>query len=129
MSHRIFLHRNYTRNLNWKKEQGTLENYKDVMRSCREKIRRAKTQLELNMVTAIKGDKKCFYNHICNTERTKKNLCPSVDVGRDIITKEEEKAKVPNTFFVSVFKSKTNCYQDTWALSWKTGMGNRMKPQ
>jgi len=47
---------------------------------CREKIRRAKTQLELNMATAVKGNKKCFYKYICNKRRAKDNLYPSLDV-------------------------------------------------
>lgn len=53
------------------------------------------------MVTAVKGDKKGFCKHICNTRRAKENLCPLVDVGRNTITKDEEKAVVPNIFFFS----------------------------
>jgi len=41
----------------WKKEQATQEDYKDVMRLCREKIRRSKTQLELNLACAVKDNK------------------------------------------------------------------------
>lgn len=74
----------------------------DVMEFCREKNKRAKTQLELNMVTAVKVDERSVYKYICTTRRAKDNLCPSVDVVRNIITKDEEKAMVPNIFFVSV---------------------------
>lgn len=63
------------------------------------------------MATAVKGDKKCFYKHICYTRRAKEKLCPLVDVGGNKIAKDEEKAIVPNTLFVSVFKSKPNRYQ------------------
>lgn len=45
----------------WKR-QATQEDHKDVVRVCREKIRRAEAQVELNLVTAIKDNKKCFYN-------------------------------------------------------------------
>ncbi|KAK4816300.1 hypothetical protein QYF61_014598 [Mycteria americana] len=48
----------------WKKGQATQEDYKDVVRLCREKIRRTKAQLELNLATAIKDNKKCFYKYI-----------------------------------------------------------------
>ncbi|KAK4832555.1 LOW QUALITY PROTEIN: hypothetical protein QYF61_024055 [Mycteria americana] len=41
----------------WKKGQTTREDYKDVVRLCREKIRRAKAQLELNVATAVKDNK------------------------------------------------------------------------
>jgi len=40
-----------------KKGQATQENYKDVVRLCREKIRRVKAQLELNLATAVSANK------------------------------------------------------------------------
>ena len=42
----------------WNKGQATQEDYKNVVRLCREKIRRAKAQLELNLAIAIKDRKK-----------------------------------------------------------------------
>ena len=51
------------------------------MRLCREKIRRAKAQLDLNLATAVKEGKKCFYKYISNNRRTKENLHPLLDVG------------------------------------------------
>ena len=59
--------------------QATQEDYKDVVRLCREKIRRAKAQLELNLATAIKDNKKCFYKYISNKRRAKENLHPLLD--------------------------------------------------
>ena len=44
----------------WKKGRATQEDYKDVMRLCREKIRRAKAQQEINLATAVKDNKKMF---------------------------------------------------------------------
>jgi len=58
----------------WKKGQTTQEDYKDVVRLCREKIRRAKAQLELSMATAVKGNKKHFCQYIQNKWRAKENL-------------------------------------------------------
>ena len=37
-----------------KKGQATQEDYKDVMRLCRDKIRGARAQIELNLATGIK---------------------------------------------------------------------------
>lgn len=47
-----------------KKGQANQKAYKDVVRLCREKIRRAK--LELNLATDIKDDEKWFYKYISN---------------------------------------------------------------
>lgn len=45
----------------WKQGQVT-----QVVRLCREYIRRSKVQLELNLNSAAKETKKCFYKYICN---------------------------------------------------------------
>jgi len=47
---------------------------------CREKIRRAKAQQELDLATDIKGNLKCFYKYINNKRRPKENLHPSLYV-------------------------------------------------
>ncbi|KAK4818051.1 LOW QUALITY PROTEIN: hypothetical protein QYF61_004578 [Mycteria americana] len=90
------------------KGQATQEDYKGVARLCREKIRKAKAQLELNLATAVRDNKKCFYKYISNKRWTKENLHPLLDVGRNIMRKDEEKSEVLNAFFASVFNSQTS---------------------
>lgn len=46
----------------WKKGQAIEEDYKDVVRLCSEKIRKAKDQPEFILTTAIKGNKNVFVN-------------------------------------------------------------------
>ena len=65
----------------WNKGQATQEDCKDVVRLYREKIRRAKAQLELNLATAVKDNKKCFYKYLSNRRRAKESLHPSLDGG------------------------------------------------
>lgn len=79
----------------------------------REKIRKAKIQLEIfNMATVVKGNKKSFYKYINNTRRAREKLHTLLDVAGNIITENKEKAEVPHVFFASVFKNQINYPQD-----------------
>ncbi|KAK4828902.1 hypothetical protein QYF61_001460 [Mycteria americana] len=77
----------------WKKGQATQEEYRDLVKSCRERIRKTKAQLELNLATVVRDNKKCFYKYINNKKRAKENLPPLLDAGGNIATKDEEKAE------------------------------------
>ncbi|KAK4826309.1 hypothetical protein QYF61_007156 [Mycteria americana] len=79
----------------WKKVQATQDNYKNVMTLRREKIRRAKAQLGLNLATAIKDDKKYFYKYISNKRRTEENLHPLLAVGGNIKGQYKDWGKSP----------------------------------
>ncbi|KAK4820687.1 hypothetical protein QYF61_003607 [Mycteria americana] len=100
----------------WKKGRATQEDYKGVARLCREKIRRAKAELELNLAAAVKDNKKHFFKYISSKRRAKENLQPLVDGGGNTVTKDEGKAEVLNAFFASVFNSRANCSLGTQPL-------------
>ncbi|PKU27542.1 rna-directed dna polymerase from mobile element jockey-like [Limosa lapponica baueri] len=89
------------------------EKYQEVLKLYSEKIRRAKVQLELNLDTAVKDNKKCFYKYINSKQGSKEKLHPLLDAGRNIATKDEEKAEVLNAVFASDFNSKASCSLDT----------------
>ena len=46
----------------WKKGRATQEKYKEVVKMCREKVRKVEAQLELNLAAGVKWNKKLFTN-------------------------------------------------------------------
>ncbi|KAK4810061.1 hypothetical protein QYF61_007225 [Mycteria americana] len=76
-----------------KKGQATQEEYRDLVKSSREKIRKAKAQLEIKLATVARDNKKCFYKYLNNKKMAKENLPPFLDVGGNVATKDEEKAE------------------------------------
>ena len=86
----------------WNNWQATQEDCKDIVRLCREKVTRAKAQLEHRLATAVKDNKKYFYKYIIINRRVKENLHPLLDVGGNLVTKDEEKAEVLHAVFASV---------------------------
>jgi len=106
----------------------TQEEYRDLIRSCREEIRKAKAQLELRLATVVRDNKKCFYKHINNQKRAKESLHPLLDAGGNIANKDEEKAEVLNAFFASVFNSLTGYSQGTQIPVLEDSEGEQNKP-
>lgn len=60
----------------WEKGKAAQEDSKDIMRLCREKIRRSKAQQKFNLATAVKDIKKkyinflkCFFKNISNRKK------------------------------------------------------------
>lgn len=65
----------------WKKGRATRGEYKEVASLCRQKNRKSKAQLKLNLVTMVKDNKKCFKKYIGSKKRAKENLHPLLDTG------------------------------------------------
>ncbi|PKU48424.1 rna-directed dna polymerase from mobile element jockey-like [Limosa lapponica baueri] len=93
----------------WKKGQATQEDYKGVVKLCREKIRKAKAQLKLDLALDVKNNKKNFNSK----RRTRESLHSLLDMGGNVVTKDEKKAEVPNAFFASAFSSGVGCPPST----------------
>lgn len=55
------------------------EDCRDFVRLCREKIRRTKAKLELNLATGFKENKKIFYKDIDSKIRAEESLHPLMD--------------------------------------------------
>jgi len=75
---------------------------------CREKIRKAKSQLELNLATKVKDNNKYFYKYIDSKRRAREDLHPLLYAKGNTVTMDQGKAEVLNSFFASVFTSKTS---------------------
>ncbi|NXQ34777.1 LORF2 protein, partial [Alaudala cheleensis] len=80
---------------------------------CRKKIREAKAQRELSLATSLKNNKKYFYKYINGKRKDKDNLHSLLNAGGNLVSKDEEKAEVLNTFFASIFNRKTSFPQDS----------------
>ncbi|KAJ7423618.1 rna-directed dna polymerase from mobile element jockey-like [Pitangus sulphuratus] len=92
------------------------EEFRNIVRSCRKKIRETEAQFELYLATSVRDNKKCFYQYINSKKRGKENLHSLLDMEGETVIKDEEKDEVLNTFLASVFNTKTGCPQDKWPL-------------
>ncbi|KFQ14520.1 hypothetical protein N330_10734, partial [Leptosomus discolor] len=82
----------------WKQGQVSWKEHRDSAQLCRNGIRKAKVQLELNLARDAKNDKKGFYRYV-SQKRKVKEMSKS---GKRVTTDQEE-AEVLNDFFASVF--------------------------
>lgn len=63
----------------WKNGQATYNDYRYVVKLCREQIRKAKALQELNLATKVKDSNKYFYKYINSKRRARENLHPLLD--------------------------------------------------
>ncbi|KAK4823788.1 hypothetical protein QYF61_006510 [Mycteria americana] len=73
-----------------------------------DEVRKAKTQLELNLAKDVKDNKKSFYRYVDDKRKTRENVGPLLSKMWELVTRNMEKAEVLNAFFTSVFTSKTS---------------------
>ncbi|CAM5145543.1 unnamed protein product [Natator depressus] len=106
----------------WKIGQMTRDEYKNIARACRSKIRKAKSHLELQLARDVKSNKKGFFRYVSNKKKVKKSVGPLLNEGGNLVTEDVEKANVLNAFFASVFMNKVS--SQTTALgstAWEGG--------
>ncbi|NXL88334.1 GTF2I factor, partial [Alectura lathami] len=82
--------------------KGASEEYKDAVRICRDRIMKAKAQMELNLVRDVKNNKG-FYRYIGQKRQGKESVPPLTNEKGQLASSNMEKAEVLNKCFASAF--------------------------
>lgn len=83
----------------------TQEKYTFAVQSCKDEVRKAKANLELNLGRDVKGNKKGFYKYMNSKEKTRESMSPLLNRAGELVTNDMEKAEVLNVSCASVFTS------------------------
>ncbi|GAB0207550.1 mitochondrial enolase superfamily member 1 [Grus japonensis] len=90
----------------WKKGLDTWEEYRNVVRACRDATRKAKAHLELKLARDVKDNKKGFFKYINSKRKTRENVGPLLNEVGALVMEDTEKAELLNAFFASVLTAK-----------------------
>ena len=89
----------------WKEGQATWEEYRNVVRACRDATRKAKAHLELKLARDVRNQK-AFFNYISSKRKARGNVGPLLNEEGVLVTEDAEKAELLNAFLASVFSAK-----------------------
>jgi len=90
----------------WKEGQATWEKYRNIVRACKEAMRKAKANLELNLARDDKDNTKGFFRYIGSKRKTRDNVGPLANEVSALLMEDAEKAELLNAFFAYVFRAK-----------------------
>ena len=83
----------------WKQDCVVWEEYRAVVRVCRDRIRKAKAQIELDLVRDVKDNKKGFHRYIGRRRQAKECVPPLMKGNGDLASSYVEKAEVISECF------------------------------
>jgi len=86
----------------WKEGQATWEEYRNIVRACRDATRKVKAHLELNLARDVRNNKKGFFKYISSKQKARDNMGPLLNEVGVLVTEDAEKAELLNAFFASV---------------------------
>jgi len=90
----------------WKEGQATWEEYRNIVRACREAMRKAKAHLELDLARHVKDNKKGFFKYRSSKQKNGENAGPLLNEVGALVMEDAEKAELLNAFFASVLAAK-----------------------
>ncbi|GAB0186866.1 mitochondrial enolase superfamily member 1 [Grus japonensis] len=88
----------------WKKGLATWEEYRNIVRVCRDATRKAKAPLELKLARDVK-DKEDF-KYTSSKRKTRENAGSLLNGAGALVMEDTEKAELLNAFFASVCTAK-----------------------
>ncbi|GAB0203414.1 mitochondrial enolase superfamily member 1 [Grus japonensis] len=107
----------------WKKGMATWEEYRNVVRECRDATRKAKAPLELKLARDVKDKKKGFFKYISSKRKTRENVGLLLNEVGALISEDAEKAELLNATFASVFAAQASP-QESQTLEGKSCLTN-----
>ncbi|GAB0177889.1 mitochondrial enolase superfamily member 1 [Grus japonensis] len=99
----------------WKKGLAIWEEYSNIVRVCRDAVRKAKAHLGLNLARDVKENKKGFFKYISSKRKTRENVDMLLNEVGALVMEDTEKVALLNAFFASVFTVKPGP-QESWTL-------------
>ncbi|KFO80809.1 hypothetical protein N303_13751, partial [Cuculus canorus] len=111
-----------------KQGQGNWEEYRDAAQLCRDGIRKAKAQLELNLARDVKTKMKGFYRYVNQKRKVREGIPQLMDENGDLLSRDEEKVEVLNNFSASVFTDNRSPHP-SWVMGQQDGdKGSKAPP-
>ncbi|KFQ75531.1 hypothetical protein N335_09898, partial [Phaethon lepturus] len=108
----------------WQQGQVSWDEYRDTAWLCRDEVRRAKMQLELNLAKDTKNNKKVFYRYVSQKRKVKESVSPLICKTGRLVTTDEKAAEVLNNFFASVFSDSLSSHlPGEWTM--RQGLGEQ----
>ncbi|KAF7248068.1 putative polypeptide N-acetylgalactosaminyltransferase 8 [Varanus komodoensis] len=89
-----------------KQDQVMKEEYKQIARDCRDRVRKAKAGNELRIEKDAKNNKKALFRYIQNKRHEKEKGVQLLQADGRVITDDKEKAEALSSYFGSVFSQK-----------------------